>query len=150
VKVILLQDSKDLGKKGAVVNVSDGYARNYLFPRSIATEANESNMKSLQEVEKREDAKVKKALADAKAVASHLKEKVVTVRARAGETGRLFGSVTAKDIADAIQAQFKIPVDKRRVELQETVKSIGLYTALLSLHQNVEVQINVKVVSEED
>jgi large subunit ribosomal protein L9 len=149
-KVILLQDSKELGKKGAVVNVADGYARNFLIPRQIVLEANESNMKSLKEDQRLKDAKAKRLLDEAKAAADMLRNKTVTVISKAGDSGRLFGSVTPKDVADAIKKQYKVDVDRRKIEIQESVKTIGLYEALLSLHQEAHVAINLRVVAEED
>jgi large subunit ribosomal protein L9 len=149
-RVILLQDSKDLGKKGSVVNVADGYARNFLIPRQVVVEANESNMKSLQADQRLKDAKAKRLLDEARAAADHLRDKTVTVISKAGESGRLFGSVTPKDVADAIKKQYKVDVDRRKIEIQETVKTIGLYQALLSLHQDAHVAINLRVVAEED
>jgi large subunit ribosomal protein L9 len=148
-KVILLSDSRDLGKKGAVVNVADGYARNYLFPRKIAVEANEMNMRSLNQEKKRLDEKARKLLSQAKHAAESLEDKTVKVRAKAGESGRLFGSITTRDIADAIQKAFKIELDKKSIEIDDQIKTIGLYLATLKLHQDVEVKINVHVVSEE-
>lgn len=149
-KVILLQDSKDLGKKGAVLNVSDGYARNFLIAKGLAVEASESAMRTLQEDQKRESAKAKKLLDDAKNAASRIKGKTVTVVARAGGSGRLFGSVTAQDVSTAIQTQLKVAVDKRRLTLDQQIKTIGLYSATLKLHPEVEVSVDVKVVSEEE
>jgi large subunit ribosomal protein L9 len=149
-KVILLQDSKDLGKKGSVVSVSDGYARNFLLPRKVAIPATENNMRNLQEDHRREELKAGRLLNEARFQAGALNDATVTVRAKAGETGRLFGSVTSKDVADAIQAAYKLAIDKRRIEVEESVKTIGLYRATLKLHQEVEVSINVKVVAEED
>lgn len=149
-KVILLQDSKDLGKKGTVVNVSDGYARNYLLPRKIAALADESAMRDLAERKKREDAKMRKLLEQAKAAAARLEGKSVRVKAKDGDNGRLFGSVTTKDIADSISAQYKIAVDKRRIDLEDQVKTVGVYTATLKLHQDVQISMNVEVVAEEE
>ncbi|MDP2859897.1 MAG: 50S ribosomal protein L9 [Bacillota bacterium] len=148
-KAILLEDARDLGKKGAVINVADGYARNYLFPRKIAVEANETNMRSLNQEKKRLDDKSKKLLAEARQAVAALDNATVTVRAKAGESGRLFGSITSKDIADAVERTFKIEIDRKHIEIDDQIKTIGLYLATLKLHQDVEVKINVHVVSEE-
>jgi large subunit ribosomal protein L9 len=148
-KAILLEDARDLGKKGAVINVADGYARNYLFPRKIAVEANETNMRSLNQEKKRLDDKAKKLLAEARQAAAALDNATVTVRAKAGESGRLFGSITSKDIADAVERTFKIEIDRKHIEIDDQIKTIGLYLATLKLHQDAEVKINVHVVSEE-
>jgi len=147
-KVILLEDARDLGKKGAVINVADGYARNYLFPRKIAVEANDTNMRSLNQEKKRLDDRTKKLLAEARQAAAALDNATVTVKAKAGESGRLFGSITSKDIADAIEKAFKVGIDRKHIEIDDQIKTIGLYLATLKLHQDVEVKINVHVVSE--
>ncbi len=148
-KVILLEDARGIGKKGAVLNVADGYARNYLIPRKIAVEANESNMRSLNQEKKRQDDRARRVLSEAQVAAKVLENATVKVKAKAGESGRLFGSITSKDIADAIEKNFKLTVDRKHIEIDDQVKTIGLYLATLRLHQDVEVKINVHVVSEE-
>ncbi len=148
-KVILLEDARGIGKKGAVLNVADGYARNYLIPRKIAIEANESNMRSLSQEKKRQDDRAKRLLSEAQESAKALENATVKVKAKAGESGRLFGSITSKDIADAIERTFKLTVDKKHIEIDDQIKTIGLYLATLRLHQDVEIKINVHVVSEE-
>jgi len=148
-KVILLEDARGIGKKGAVLNVADGYARNYLVPRKIAIEANESNMRSLNQEKKRQDERAKRLLSEAQDAAKALENATVKVRAKAGESGKLFGSITSKDIADAIEKTFKITVDRKHIEMDDQMKTIGLYLATLRFHQDVEVKINVHVVSEE-
>ena len=148
-KVILLEDARDIGKKGAVLNVTDGYARNYLIPRKIAVEANESNMRSLNQERKRQDDRAKRLLAEAREAAKALDNATVKVKAKAGGSGRLFGSITSKDIADGIEKVFGIAIDKKHIEIDDQIKTIGLYLATLRLHQDVEVKVNVHVVSEE-
>ena len=148
-KVILLEDARDIGKKGAVLNVTDGYARNYLIPRKIAVEANESNMRSLNQERKRQDDRAKRLLAEAREAAKALDNATIKVKAKAGGSGRLFGSITSKDIADGIEKVFGIAIDKKHIEIDDQIKTIGLYLATLRLHQDVEVKVNVHVVSEE-
>ena len=148
-KVILLEDAQGIGKKGAVLNVADGYARNYLIPRKIAVEASESNLKSLQHQKRQQDERAKRLLAEAREAAKVLENATVKVKAKAGESGRLFGSITSKDIAEAIDRTFGIAVDRKRIDIDEQIKTVGLYMATIRLHQDVEVKINVHVVSGE-
>ena len=145
-KVILQQDVKGQGKKGDLINVSDGYARNYLFPRKLATLATESNMAELRQREKvqRERAAREKALA--KEAAEKLASAVVTVRARGGEGGKLFGSVTTKEIAEALAEQTGIQVDKRNIEQEEPIKAFGSYEMKCRFGYEIAGTIHVMVI----
>ena len=114
-KVILLQDVKDIGKKDDIVNVSDGYARNYLFPRKWAMEATENAVRVVERKREAERRREAEARAAAEQTAAKLKNKVVILKAKCGEKGRLYGSVTAQEVADAIQAGYEVEIDKRKV-----------------------------------
>lgn len=146
-KVILTQDVKSQGKKGEVKNVSDGYARNFLFPRGLAVEA---NTQVLKEIEGKEQAKKFKAETEKKSaedLAAKLEGLLVKITATAGTDGRLYGSVTVKDIAEAMFEQHKMEIDRRKIQLDEHIKAFGTYTLEIKLYPGVVGKINVLVVS---
>ncbi|PJI08380.1 MULTISPECIES: 50S ribosomal protein L9 [Clostridium] len=143
-KVILLKDIKSEGKKGEVINVSDGYARNFLFPRKLAEEANNNNMRVLN---LKKDAERKQKLEETEAaqkLANELKGKVLKLSAKAGENGRLFGAVTSKDIANEIKKQFKVSIDKKKVST-ETIRQLGNYEVELKLYPEISTKIKVLI-----
>jgi len=148
VKLILTQDVKKLGKKGDVLEVADGYGRNFLLPKGLALEASKTNLSALAQENTRIQTRINKELAEAKATGEKLEQAEITVFAKAGEGGRLFGSVTNKEIAEQILKQFNIEVDRRKVELPETIKSLGDYSVLIKLHPEVHVKIKINVVSQ--
>lgn len=145
-KVILLQDVKALGKKGDIKEVAEGYARNFLFPRNLAVEATGGHLKQHQQQERQAADKKAKILADAQKTAEKLNGLQVTVTARAGEGGRLFGSVTSGDVAAALKGR-GFTIDKRKIELPETVKSLGAYSVRVKLHPAVEAKLELIVKS---
>jgi len=147
-KVILLQDVKAQGKKGDIVNVSDGYARNFLFPKGLAKEATASAMNMLQTQQAAMQRRMNVEEAAALELAEKMKTVTVTVKAKAGENGKLFGSVTNKDVADALQRDAKISLDKRKIELVDGVKNLGEHTARASLYPNVFGEFTVNVIAE--
>ncbi|MBE6822588.1 MAG: 50S ribosomal protein L9 [Ruminococcaceae bacterium] len=126
-KVILLQDIKGSGKKGELVNVSDGYARNYLFPRKLAKEANAQAMNELKNAEEAKAHRMQVELDNAKKTASMIDGKSVKLYAKAGQGGRLFGSITAKEIAEELKKQFKVDIDKRKIALDGDIKAFGTF-----------------------
>ncbi|ATW26228.1 50S ribosomal protein L9 [Candidatus Formimonas warabiya] len=144
-RIILTQDVKSLGKKGDVVQVAEGYGRNFLLPRGLGMEASPANMASLAHENARLQAKKTKELEDARALGKKLQEAVVHIAAKAGEGGRLFGSVTNKEISEQIQHQFQVEIDKRKIELKEAIKSIGTYDAVVKLHSEVQAKIKIDV-----
>lgn len=146
-KVILLQDIKGSGKKGELVNVSDGYARNFLFPRKLAKEANTQAMNELKNAESAKVHKIEVDLANAKSAAQTLEGKSVKLFAKGGQGGRLFGSVTAKEIADEIKKEYRIDVDKRKIEIDTDIKAFGTYTCTVKLYTGVSAKVYA-VVSE--
>lgn len=145
-KVILKQDVATLGKRGATVEVSEGYARNFLMPRGLVVEASEGALKVLAMEKKVADNKAAKEEAEAKALGEKLGSVEVVVPAKMGEGGRLFGSVTAKDIVEALAKQ-KIKLDKKKLELEEPLKHLGTYEVPVKLHPKVHVNLKVQVVS---
>ncbi|MBR5134227.1 MAG: 50S ribosomal protein L9 [Clostridia bacterium] len=143
-KVILLQDVKGQGKKGELVNVSDGYARNFLLPRNLATIADSQAMNEFRNKEasvKYHKEMDKKAAEDA---AASLKDKTITIKARAGQKGKLFGSVTTKEVSEAIKTQLNITVDKRKISMSD-IKAFGTYSAEIKLYQGISAEVQVEV-----
>lgn len=143
-KVILLQDVKSVGKKGDVVNASDGYARNFLFPKKLAQEANDVNMHILN---KKNEADRKKKLAETEAaqkIANDLKDKEVVIYAKAGDGGKLFGAITSKDISQEMETQLNISVDKKKI-VMNTIKSIGTYTVEVKLYPEISTKIKISI-----
>ncbi|ARC83341.1 ribosomal protein L9 [Clostridium argentinense CDC 2741] len=146
-KVILLQDVKGVGKKGDVVNASDGYARNFLFPKKLAQEANDANMHILN---KKNETERKKKLAEIEAaqkLAADLKDKEVKITAKSGDNGRLFGAITSKDIATALNKQYNVDIDKKKI-VTDTIKTMGAFEIEVKLYPEVSTKIKV-VVSEQ-
>lgn len=146
-KIILLKDIADQGKQGDVVTVSDGYARNYLFPRLLAVEAVGGALKNLQLKQQNEGRRAEKLLHEAQSMAEKLTDKTVTLTVRAGENSRLYGRVTAADIAEGVGKALNIKLDKRKVGLLDAIKSVGEYDVPIKLHRDVTVPIKVAVVA---
>lgn len=144
-KVILQQEVKKLGKKGDIIEVSEGYARNYLLPQKLAIPATNSNVNTAQQQKEAEQRKVQRALDEAKVMASQLSKVEVTLSVKTGEGGRMFGSVTAKDIADALAAQRGLDLDKRKIDLKEAIKNPGTFPVTIKIHPEVTAQIQVHV-----
>lgn len=144
-KVILLEDVKALGKKGQVVNVSDGYARNLLLPKKLGVEATGKNMNDLKLQKAHEDKVAQENLDAAKAFAEELKDKQVTVGIKAGEGGRTFGSISAKEIAEAAKAQLGYELDKKKLQLSAPIKELGTTMVPIKLHPKVTGELKVVV-----
>lgn len=145
-KVILKQDVKGLGKKDEIVNASDGYAKNYLIPRGIAVEATSGNVNETINKQKALADKKQRELDTAKEFASKLQGKTVTIKAKAGESGKLFGAISGKDIADAIKTQFKIEIDKKKIVLDDPIKTAGEHKVEIRIYAGVVTSIIVSVV----
>ena len=144
-KVILLEDVKALGKKGQVVNVSDGYARNLLLPKKLGVEATGKNMTDLKLQKAHEDKVAQENLDAAKAFAEELKDKQVTVGIKVGEGGRTFGSISAKEIAEAANAQLGYELDKKKLQLSAPIKELGTTMVPIKLHPKVTGELKVVV-----
>ena len=144
-KVILLQDVKALGKKGEIVEVSDGYARNALLPKKLGVEANNKNLNDLKLQNANKEKVAAEQLADAKAFAEELKSKEIIVHIKAGEGGKVFGSVSGKEIAQALKDQHGIEIDKKKIVLNDALKTFGNFEVPLKLHPEVTATLNVKV-----
>ncbi len=143
-KVVLKQDVKGLGKKGELVNTADGYARNFLFPRGLATEANAQAMSELKNKEQAEKYRIATETAAAKANAERISGKTIKISAMAGQGGKLFGSVTAKEIAEKLKETFGIDVDKRKVTVED-IKLYGTYEFEVKLYQGISAKLYVMV-----
>jgi large subunit ribosomal protein L9 len=148
-KVILLKDVPGQGKRGDVINVAEGYARNYLLPRKLASEASQGKMKELAERQQANALKGEKIRQEAEALAARLEKITVVVKTKAGEGGKLFGSVNNKDICDAMLSQHHIQIDKKKVVLKEPIKQLGEYSVVAKLHPEVHAGIKVMVVGEQ-
>ena len=144
-KVILQQDVKGKGKRGQMIEVSDGYARNYMLPRKIAVEATADNVNTMRMNDKAQQEKRQKEREEAFAISKKMKDMVVVVRAKGGGAGRLFGSVTTHEIAEAIQKQEGINIDKRKIVLDEQIKTVGEYTVKIKLGYEINAELKLRV-----
>ena len=144
-KVILLQDVKGKGKKGQMLEVSDGYARNFMLPRKIAIEATPDAINTMRMNDKATQERIAKEKAEAMAVSKQLREMAVTVTAKGGGAGRLFGSVTNQEIADALEKQSGVKLDKRKIAIAEPIKSVGTYTVTCKLGYEITAPLTVKI-----
>jgi large subunit ribosomal protein L9 len=144
-KVIFLKDVKGKGKKGEVKNVADGYAHNFLLKQGLAVEANPSNVSSLNAQKKKEEKLAAEELAEAKQLKTKIDEITVELTAKSGEGGRLFGSITSKQIAEELQKKHSIKVDKRKIELEDAIRSLGVTKVPVKLYPDVTATLNVHV-----
>jgi len=146
VKVILRADVTDVGKRGDIVDVADGYGRNYLVPKGLALKATAGNVQQAASMRRSRDVRDAKDRGAAEEIASSLVPKIITVKAKAGTEGRLFGSVTSADVVSAVQEQTGIELDRRKLHLDEPIKSVGTHQVPARLHADVEFAITVEVV----
>lgn len=143
-KVILLEDVKAVGKKGDIVNASDGYARNFLFPRKLAQEATEGNLHIINQKKETERKKKLSEIEAAQKQADEIKGKTVKIQTKSGDGGRLFGAITNKDIAEALKKQFKFDIDKKKITA-ETIKHTGTYEAEIKIYPEISTKVTVIV-----
>ncbi len=146
-KVILQADVKGTGKKGQVFEVADGYARNFLFPKKLAVEATSGNIQDISHKKELEERRKEKEKQDAVELANKLNALLIEVKTKTGEGGRLFGSVTSKEIADDLKKQHGIEVDKRKLELKEPIKALGNFEVHVKIHPDVIAKLQVHVVA---
>ncbi|MBE6920729.1 MAG: 50S ribosomal protein L9 [Ruminococcaceae bacterium] len=144
-KVILLQDVKGKGKKGQMIEVSDGYARNFMLPKKIAIEATPDAINTMRMNDKATQERIAKEKAEALALSKQLRELTLVVTAKGGGAGRLFGSVTNQEIADALKAKTGITLDKRKIVIADTIKSVGTYTVTCKLGYEITAPLTVKI-----
>lgn len=145
-KIILLQDVKSLGKKGEIVNVSDGYARNMILPKKLGVEANSKNMNDLKLQNQHAEKVAQENLEAAKKLAEEIATKQVQVKIKTGEGGKIFGSVSTKEISAAAKEQLDLELDKKKMQLPDGLKSLGVHEVPIKLHPKVTATLKVKVV----
>lgn len=147
-KVILLKDVKGLGKEGELVNAKDGYARNFLFPKKLAIEATDANVKKWKEDMNKRKQKQKEEYEEALRLKEKIESITVELKGKAGEGGKLFGSITSKDISDALKKQHKIDIDKKKIELKNNIKALGTATVEVKVYPEVTAELKVNVLEE--
>ena len=147
-KVILLQDVKPHGKKGDIVDINDGYARNFIIPKKLGVEANSANVNDLKLQKANQEKIAAKQLEDAKELAAKLEDLKVNLKITTGEGGKTFGSITAKEIAAELKKQHNIDIDKKKIVLNDAIKSIGQFSVSVKLHTKVSANLSVNVDSE--
>ncbi|GMK43816.1 50S ribosomal protein L9 [Paenibacillus glycanilyticus] len=147
-KVIFLKDVKGQGKKGDVKELSEGYVRNFLLPQGLAKLASDGNLKTLEVQNASEEKRKAKEKADAVELGKKLEELKVVIKAKAGEGGRLFGAITSKQIAEALAAQAGVKIDKRKIELEDAIRTLGVTQVPVKLHVEVKSKLNVQVTEE--
>ena len=147
-EVILLQDVENLGERHDIVTVKNGYGRNFLIPKGMAMVATDSDKRHVAEIRKQQSAKAQKMLDDMQALADKLASKPIQVGAKAGTTGKLFGSVTTIQLADAIKKEFDVDIERRKITLLEEVKSLGSYKASVNLHKEVNAEVEFEVIQD--
>lgn len=145
-KVILLDDVKGVGKKGQLVNASDGYAKNFLFPKKLAVEATKANLNEFELKQKSEAKRRQEEYEQAQELGKALSDKVITVAVKTGGNGKLFGSVTNKEIAEEIIKQTGLEIDKKKVSIGDPIKMVGERTAVVKLHPKVTAEVKIKIV----
>ena len=145
-KIILLKDVKGLGKEGELVNAKDGYARNFLFPRDLAIEATPGNRKKWEERKKVEKTKEKEEQKESLKLKEKIEGLTVELKGKAGEGGRLFGSITSKDISDALNKDYNIKIDRRKIELKDNIKAIGTTQVEIRVYPEITASLKIKVI----
>ncbi len=147
-KVILLDNIKGVGKKDEVINASDGYARNFLFPKKLAVEANKENMSKLKAKQDSKTFKKEQDKEEAKKIAQKMSKIILKISVKSGENGKIFGGVSSKEIAENLEKQHNIKVDKKKIDLKETIKELGIKTVDIKLFEGVIGKIKIDVISE--
>lgn len=147
-KVILLKDVKGLGKEGELVNAKDGYARNFLIPRKLAVEATDANLKKWEEDMARKRQKQQEEYERALKLKEKIEDVSIEIKSKAGEGGKLFGSITSKDIAEALKKQHKIDVDKKKIDMKNNIKTLGTTTVEIKVYPEITATLKVNVVEE--
>ena len=147
-EIILLKDVDKVGDKYEVVTVKNGYGRNYLIPQKVGVIANATNLKKLDDLKAKEDAEIAARLSEFQELADQLKDKTLKIGAKSGTSGKIFGSITSAQIANALAEQLNIEVERRKVALPDEIKTLGTYTAVLNLHPEVDSKIDFEVVAE--
>lgn len=144
-KIILLKDVKNLGKKDDLIEAKDGYARNFLFPRKMAIEANDENLEQWKRDRKEEEEEEQANIKKYNEIKKELEKKKIKILAKAGENGRLFGAITSNDIKNALEEQAKIEVDKKKIELEGNIKTEGIKTVSVKLYKDIVANVKIEV-----
>ena len=147
-KVILLADVKGVGKKNEIINANDGYARNFLFPKKLAVEANNENLLKLKAKKDGESYHKAQDLEFAKKQAEKIEKLTLTIKVKAGENGKIFGGVTSKEIAESLKSQYGIEVDKKKVDVKETIKVLGRFSVDIKLYEGVVAKLTISIEKE--
>ncbi len=147
-KVILLQDIKGVGKKEQIINANDGYARNYLFPKKLAVEANAGNLGNLKAKQESNQYRKDVEKEEATKLANKIKDLALVIKVKAGENGKIFGGVTSKEIAENLKKQYQIEVDKKKIILAETIKNLGILTVEIKLYEGVIGKLKVQIIAD--
>lgn len=147
-KVILLDNIKGVGKKDEIINASDGYARNFLFPKKLAVEANAENMSKLNNKKDANQYKKDVEKQAAEEMAKKIKGIMLKIKVKAGENGKIFGGVTPKEISDNLKSQYKFEIDKKKIELKEPIKTLGSFEVIIKLYEGIVGVLKVQVISE--
>ena len=147
-KVILLQDIKGVGKKDQIINANDGYARNYLFPKKLAVEANAGNLGNLKAKQESNQYRKDVEKEEATKLANKIKDLTLVIKVKAGENGKIFGGVTSKEIAENLKKQYQIEVDKKKIILAETIKNLGILTVEIKLYEGVIGKLKVQIIAD--
>ena len=147
-KVILKADIKGVGKKDEIINASDGYARNFLFPKNLAVEANSENMAKLKAKKDSQQFQKNKKKEEAEEIADKLSKIILKIKVKSGENGKIFGGVSAKEIAQELENSYQIKVDKKKIDLKETIKTLGMRTIQIKLFEGVVGTLKIDIISE--
>ena len=147
-KVILLQDIKNVGKKDEIINANDGYARNFLFPKNLAVEANKDNLLKLQAKKDSKQHKKNLEVEEFKKQADKIKDITLEIKVKAGSNGKIFGGVTSKEISEELKNQYKMEIDKKKIILKETIKNIGTFSVDIKFEDGVNAKLTINVISE--
>lgn len=145
-KVILLENVKGVGKKDEIINANDGYARNFLLPKKLAVEANNQNLAKLKSKQESNEHKKMTEKQEAEDLAKKLEKIILKIQVKAGENGKIFGGVTAKEIAEQLQKQHNFKVDKKKIDLKETIKQTGMFTIDLKLYEGVNAKLKIHII----
>lgn len=146
-KVILKADIKGVGKKDQIINASDGYANNYLFPKDLAVPADKGNINNLKAKQKSDEHRKELEREDARKDAKKIEDILLKISVKSGENGKIFGSITSKEIAESLEKQYKIKVDKKKIMLQEPIKTLGIFNIEIKLYENINAKLKIDVIS---
>ncbi len=147
-KVILLENIKGVGKKDDIINANDGYARNYLFPKKLAIEANKANLTKLQSKKDSNEFKKNEERKESQKIKEQVEKLTLKISVKAGENGKIFGGVTSKEISDELKKQYNIEIDKKKIDLKETIKSLGSFIINIKLFEDITAKLRVLIVNE--